>query len=446
MPKHSAPDSSSPDPRKRTVPPARSEERTFSRDDSSVDLRIPARDFLKYQQWYDQTRSGEHETVNTRIKSILLGQRYSPYLAWFVLGLVTILAALVGYLAIRFLPAGSLTITPTGSRYRELQRIPPQEIGYSLSGAFLTEGIDHPKCFCTDTTGRIFIGGNKSVVAFSRDARPLWALPLEQDPTCLFVSPSNALFADCLCIGYRDCFKILLPSGDQGFDSRAIFRWDAPGEKPYLRKIFVQEDALFVADAGEKLVYKLDARGNTLLAIGKNSEARTSLDEQSESGSEAFSGFSIPNLPFLDFVVSPRDNWLHISNPGKHRIEAFTKEGIWLPEQAWGEPSAHYEGFCGCCNPTGLAVFPNGDFLTAEKYLQRVKIYDSRGRFQTVVASSEELENPPRILNGNTSEKNLEYRPPAGPEEPVQVNVLSDGRILILDPTYRVVRFYEKKN
>ena len=55
----------------------------------------------------------------------------------------------------------------------------------------------------------------------------------------------------------------------------------------------------------------------------------------------------------------------------------------------WGRPSAGIEGFCGCCNPVGLALLPDGRHVTCEKGLPRVKVYSPKGGFESVVAGTE---------------------------------------------------------
>ncbi|MBM3243119.1 hypothetical protein FJZ31_43220, partial [Candidatus Poribacteria bacterium] len=50
-----------------------------------------------------------------------------------------------------------------------------------------------------------------------------------------------------------------------------------------------------------------------------------------------------------------------------------------------GYLSMDIDGFCGCCNPVNFAMLPDGRFVTCEKGLPRVKIYDADGTFSGVV-------------------------------------------------------------
>ena len=95
-----------------------------------------------------------------------------------------------------------------------------------------------------------------------------------------------------------------------------------------------------------------------------------------------------------------------------------------MAASSWGTPSYALEGFSGCCNPAHLAVLPDGRFVTSEKGLARVKVYDDQGRFETAVVAPDQLDTE------------------AGP---CDVAVDGTGRILVLDPGRGVVRIFEAK-
>jgi len=82
------------------------------------------------------------------------------------------------------------------------------------------------------------------------------------------------------------------------------------------------------------------------------------------------------------------------------------------------------EGFCGCCNPSHIALFPDGRFVTSEKGLPRVKVYDAKGVFVGLVAG-----------------------PDMFAEDAVGLDLAVDsrGRILVLDPARRMVRVFAAK-
>ena len=119
--------------------------------------------------------------------------------------------------------------------------------------------------------------------------------------------------------------------------------------------------------------------------------------------------------------------------PGMHRIEAYTFDGnleFW-----WGEFSSKVEGFCGCCNPVNFVILEDESFVTCEKGLKRVKIYDPEGAFVGVVATPEQLGGIARIC--------------VLPEEcqtgGFDLSVDDKGRIFILDTVKNIVRIFSKK-
>ena len=102
----------------------------------------------------------------------------------------------------------------------------------------------------------------------------------------------------------------------------------------------------------------------------------------------------------------------------------------------WGEESPTVDGFFGCCNPCHLALLPDGRFVTSEKGIPRVKIYDSAGDFESVVAGSEQLGLPMAAL-GDARSKGVEHI----------YDVAADGRgrVLVLDPVGKCVRVFVAK-
>jgi len=58
------------------------------------------------------------------------------------------------------------------------------------------------------------------------------------------------------------------------------------------------------------------------------------------------------------------------------------------------------EGFCGCCNPIAIALTPEGHYVTCEKGLPRVKLYDPQGVLKCVVAGPESFAANRRLNAG----------------------------------------------
>jgi hypothetical protein len=111
-----------------------------------------------------------------------------------------------------------------------------------------------------------------------------------------------------------------------------------------------------------------------------------------------------------------------VVNPGLRQLEHFTADGQFL--SCWGKTSMDADGFCGCCNPAHIALMPDGSFVTSEKHIFRVKVYDAGGSFRGVIAGNEDF---PQFKTAP------------------DIAVDSKGRILVLDAIAGAVRIYEKK-
>jgi hypothetical protein len=82
------------------------------------------------------------------------------------------------------------------------------------------------------------------------------------------------------------------------------------------------------------------------------------------------------------------------------------------------------EGFCGCCNPSNFAMLNDSLFVTSEKGIERVKIYNADGSFHSIVATPDLFEEGTKGLDLAVDKQN---------------------RILVLDPVKLVVRVFEPK-
>lgn len=141
---------------------------------------------------------------------------------------------------------------------------------------------------------------------------------------------------------------------------------------------------------------------------------------------------------------------LHVGHTGKHRNERFDHNGRLV--DFWQERGTEPEEFCGCCNPTNLALFPNGYVATTEKGLLRLKVYDASGKRlactyvgnpgQERVGASQSL--PWDGSDDRSLWREAERWPLACHNGKVGMDIAvdSDGRIAFLDPTTGLVWFY----
>lgn len=265
---------------------------------------------------------------------------------------------------------------------------------------------------------RIYVAGDKKIVVYSADGTPASEMVLEAEPQCLAVAGPQAEVPGRVYVGMRDHLELFGPDGTR----QAV--WSSLGEKAVLTSIAladaVGEKDLFVADAGNRVVWRLDPSGGVVGRIGRRDPERH------------VPGFIIPS-PYFEVAVAP-DGLLRVANPGTHRVEAYTFDGDYEQPLAWGKASLQIDGFCGCCNPAHFALLPDGRFVTAEKGIPRVKVYSAQGQFVGVVVGPETLAPTGTI----TEETREEHRLPV-----VAVACDSRGRVLVLDSAARRVRIFE---
>jgi len=291
----------------------------------------------------------------------------------------------------------------------ELRKVDPKLILYDAVATIRT-GFEDARAIAVDADGRIAIAADSAIHLWPRDGLTAKLDPArtkviktERTPLCL------AWSAGRVYAGVGGKVEIYDDAGDR----QAV--WDMGNDKAVLTSIAVSEQDVFVADAGNRLVLHYERSGKLIGPIGRKDPDRR------------VPGFIIPS-PYFDLAMAP-DGLLRVANPGRLRIEAYTTAGDM--EFSWGRPSPRISGFSGCCNPVNFAVLPDGRFVTCEKGLRRVKLYDAEGKFLGVVA-------PPSAFATD---------PPLGRKVgELDVAVGPDGRILVLDPYTGLVKVFAAKS
>lgn len=328
---------------------------------------------------------------------------------------VVIVAAVAGMVAVLQLDttgrSGSGLSDAFSYDLTELARVDPNLILYEEVDRPLSTGFSQSRAIALDADGQILVAGDKAIRVFSNSGSLQRIIEVTGEPRCLTVAGDGKMY-----VGVEDHVEVWDGGG------RRLASWDPLGEEAVLTSIVKYKDSVFVADAGHRVVLHYDLSGNLIDHIGEKDADRN------------IPGFVIPG-PHMDVVVS-RDGLLRVSSPGRHRIEAYTLDGdleFW-----WGEPSANIEGFCGCCNPVNFALLPDHGFVTSEKGLVRVKVYNSDGGFVGVVAGHEQLTDGVQAKICDTPEECQG----AG----LDVAADADGRIYILDPPEDVIRIFARKD
>jgi hypothetical protein len=242
----------------------------------------------------------------------------------------------------------------------------------------------------------LYVCAGNYVTTMSREGARGKEIALPDTARCVAAGQDGTVF-----VGLRDHVEVFDAKGQR----QAI--WDSPGKKCWLTALAVGESDVFAADSGNRVLLRYDKTGQLVSRIGEKNQERD------------VPGFIIPS-PYLDVEIA-RDGLLRVNNPGRHRVEAYTFSGDF--EGAWGKPTMNIDGFCGCCNPIGLALLPDGRFVTCEKGLPRVKIYSDQGQFESVVAGTESFPENTRACS------DLNDCTRGGMDAAVD----SEGRIYILD-------------
>lgn len=296
---------------------------------------------------------------------------------------------------------GPLGCGATGDSFDDrmavLSKTDPKLVRYREVGKIKT-GFRQARGIAVGADGRLCVVGDRSIAVFTKDGARQAVIGLDGEPTCVAIGPNGTAY-----IGMRDSVVACDLAKKSGLG------WASLGKNAYVTSISAAKDAVWVADAGDRVVLKYTPSGQMAAVMGKRDPARR------------VSGLVIPS-PHLD-VAAAAGGSVWVSNPGLHQLELYGPDGGL--KRSWGKASFAIDGFSGCCNPTDFAVLPDGRFVTSEKGLPRVKVYGENGRFEGVVAGFESFAS-----------------------DVVGLDVATDarGRVFVLDPTRSTVRIFVSKD
>ncbi len=306
-----------------------------------------------------------------------------------------------------------VTVDPTGRGGSGLSRaydldiaqlaaFDPNLILYREEGGPVATGFTRARAVAVDANGLLYVAGDNAVRVLDRAGGLHRTLDLSREPGCLALRADGTLY-----VGLRDHVEVFDGQG------RRQSVWPALGERAFLTSLAVSGADVFLADAGNAAIVHCDTTGKVVGRID--------------------SVFVVPSA-YFDVAVAP-DGLLRVANPGKCRIETWTFGGDM--EGAWGRPSARIDGFCGCCNPVNIALLPDGGYVTAEKGLIRVKVYNADGALRGVVAG------PDQLVAGGAAYvfQNAVDAQASG----FDVAVDGQGRIFVLDTIKNTVRVFVRK-
>lgn len=241
----------------------------------------------------------------------------------------------------------------------------------------------------------IYLTGDKKVNVIDPSGKLVKEFNLEGTPNCIHAADGK------IFVAYETYLTIYDSEGN------LINKVEGFNENSYLKSIAVKGTEIFVADAGQRLIYRLSEDGEVLGSFdGKSSD-------------EDF-GFIVPS-PYFDLAFNAEGD-LWVVNPGMHSLENYDEDGDL--RTFWKNTSMETSGFSGCCNPAHFTFLPDGSFVTSEKGMVRIKIYKPSGEFFGVVAAPNKF-----VAEGHAPE----------------VAVDSQGNVYALDFDKKIVRVFEPK-
>ncbi len=278
-----------------------------------------------------------------------------------------------------------------------VREIPPDVPRYREVLAIRT-GLGEALALAAGPGDRICVAGDRKVVAFAPDGRPLGTViaDLPEAPRCLAMAGDGRLY-----VGLAAGLAVYSPDG------APEKRLPSPRDGAKVNSVVLHEQGIFVAlhhtsRAGFVAHYSTDGELLDVIEL-KDVNLLNRL---------------------LDVAVVPGGLRVTDAGAAKGRIRVYGFDG--RLESAWGDldTTGDLAKLSGCCNPVHLAALPGGRLVTAEKGEQAlVKVYasdtgEARGRVEAVVAD----------LRGAKG---------------LDVAIDSRQRVLVLDSRTGIVHVYE---
>ena len=235
--------------------------------------------------------------------------------------------------------------------YNEILTFPVGE--ETLSGIALADSL-------------IVVAAGTQLLQYDKRGKEIFRKAIADTANCITIDKEKKLW-----IGMRHFVA------QYDLNGNLLQRWDPFGERSVITSLAVSGDKVFVADAGNRVVYQCNKQGKITMRIGEKNEQK------------GVSGYVIPS-PFFDLALD-EEGFLWVVNPGKQRLENYNADGSL--RTSWGVAGMKLEGFSGCCNPAEMAIMEDNSFVTSEKGMPRIKLYGQHGELKGVVAPPDKF-NP----------------------------------------------------
>lgn len=275
--------------------------------------------------------------------------------------------------------------------------VDPAQILYREVATLTPPGLQSLAAIAVDSGDRIYAGGGRKLTVFDAGGTEIRRMEMPAEIRCLALDEDDRLYV--------------------GFD-HAVHAYDAAGRQMAVFED-IDPDAIITSLAARgNHVFVADAQQRAVMRFTPDGVLQGTIDGRRENGEGT--GFVVPS-PYFSVTLG-QGQTLWIVNPGRHRLEEYNFNGDRI--HAWQRNAGlAVDGFSGCCNPSYIARLSDGNLVTSERGLPRVKVYTRRGDFVGVVAAPDRFD-----------------RHTAG----LDVAVDSNDRILVADSDRVQVRVFER--
>lgn len=230
---------------------------------------------------------------------------------------------------------------------------PKTDLNYALVRT-LESGLEQLNGIAIDSKDNVYLAGAGGVRVVDADGKLLSAWATSGPAKCVAVDADANVY-----VGLTTRIE------KYGKDGKLLASWGTEGKErgqlQVVSGIAIYGANVYVADAGNRCVHRFDITGDFIDDIGKRRTGDV--------------GMVCPS-PYLDCALD-KDGILYVNNPGLCRVERYDQNGKRIG--MWGDPGDKPEDFSGCCNPSNIALLPDGRVITSEKLTPRVKVYDDKG-------------------------------------------------------------------
>lgn len=309
---------------------------------------------------------------------------------------IALLLAITGFMALDFFGGFN---KPEGNPYEynldAFKHVEAQDISHAEIQQIPVE-IEMLRALAVDKDDYIYVSGKDKLIKYDKTGKWLQEIETKMEAFCMAISEKGKLY-----LGSRKVIQVY------SLNLVLLDTWTIHTENAILTSLAVNEENIFLADAGNKIAYRYNLQGEFLNEIGR------------KDPDQGIEGFVIPS-PYFDVAIG-RDGELWVVNSGRHQLESYQEDGRLI--SSWKKSSMAVDGFSGCCNPSHIAILSNGSFVTSEKGIERIKITSPTGEFLSVVA-------PPKTFELGT--------------KGIDLAVDSKDRIIAIDPKKNQIRIFTK--